>query len=221
MRQQISPGGLLVFILVFAVILAIVQIGALSLAFEKLGLSPASGMVLLFASMVGSIINIPLFFIQANESAKPPPNRFVGLLRLPPSPFMGKTLVTVNLGGCLMPLTFTTYLVIHSSIPWGVMMLAILLVSIICYIFSRPMSGIGIGMPFFIAPLGSAIVAILLFPENSAALAYICGTLGVIIGADLLRLKDIKNMGAPVASIGGAGTFDGIFITGIVAVLLA
>jgi len=28
-------------------------------------------------------------------------------------------------------------------------------------------------------------------------------------------------MGAPVASIGGAGTFDGIFMTGIVAVLLA
>ena len=28
-------------------------------------------------------------------------------------------------------------------------------------------------------------------------------------------------LGAPVASIGGAGTFDGIFLTGILAVLLA
>jgi len=27
--------------------------------------------------------------------------------------------------------------------------------------------------------------------------------------------------GAPVVSIGGAGTFDGVFITGIIAVLLA
>jgi len=43
----------------------------------------------------------------------------------------------------------------------------------------------------------------------------------VIIGADLLRLPDIRRLGTPFASIGGAGTFDGIFITGIVAVLLA
>jgi len=30
----------------------------------------------------------------------------------------------------------------------------------------------------------------------------------------------IAQLGAPVASIGGAGTFDGIFLTGIIAVLL-
>ena len=61
----------------------------------------------------------------------------------------------------------------------------------------------------------------MLDPENSAPLAYICGTLGVLIGADILRLKDIKQMGVPTAAIGGAGTFDGIFFTGIIAVLLA
>ena len=58
-------------------------------------------------------------------------------------------------------------------------------------------------------------------PEHSAALAYVAGTLGVLIGADLLRLRDVCRLGVPMASIGGAGTFDGIFITGIVAVLLA
>jgi len=42
-----------------------------------------------------------------------------------------------------------------------------------------------------------------------------------LIGADLLNLGQIQGLGAPVASIGGAGTFDGIFITGILAVLLA
>jgi uncharacterized membrane protein len=43
----------------------------------------------------------------------------------------------------------------------------------------------------------------------------------VLLGADLARLGEIRRMGAPVASIGGAGTFDGIFLTGLVAVLLA
>lgn len=52
-------------------------------------------------------------------------------------------------------------------------------------------------------------------------IAYIGGTLGVLIGADLLRLDVVRKLGAPVASIGGAGTFDGIFLSELVAVLLA
>jgi hypothetical protein len=31
----------------------------------------------------------------------------------------------------------------------------------------------------------------------------------------------VQGLGAPIASIGGAGTFDGIFLTGILAVLIA
>jgi len=52
-------------------------------------------------------------------------------------------------------------------------------------------------------------------------MAYISGTLGTLIGADLINLGKIEGLQAPVASIGGAGTFDGIFFTGILAVLLA
>ena len=55
----------------------------------------------------------------------------------------------------------------------------------------------------------------------AAPLAYIGGSLGVLIGADLLNLSLLRGLGAPVASIGGAGTFDGIFLTGVIAVLLA
>jgi uncharacterized membrane protein len=56
--------------------------------------------------------------------------------------------------------------------------------------------------------------------DYTAPLAYIAGTLGILIGADLLRLPTVRSMATPVASIGGAGTFDGIFLTGIFAVLL-
>jgi len=43
----------------------------------------------------------------------------------------------------------------------------------------------------------------------------------VLIGADQLRLKDVRKLGASLASIGGAGTFNGIVMTGIVAALPA
>ena len=45
--------------------------------------------------------------------------------------------------------------------------------------------------------------------------------MGTLIGADLLNLGKIHGLGAPIASIGGAGTFDGVFLSGILAVLLA
>ena len=83
------------------------------------------------------------------------------------------------------------------------------------------MPGVGIAVPMFVPPIVTAVVAVLLARQHAAALAYVSGSLGTLIGADLLNLGAVPGLGAPVASIGGAGTFDGIFLTGILAVLLA
>jgi len=99
--------------------------------------------------------------------------------------------------------------------------MAILVISAVSYKFSKPIPGLGVAMPVFIPPLLAALLALLLDPAHAAQFAYISGVLGVLLGADIFRFKDITKMGAPVASIGGAGTFDGIFLTGILAALLA
>ena len=90
-----------------------------------------------------------------------------------------------------------------------------------CYLLAQPVPGLGIAIPIVAPPLITAIVALLTTRTKIAAVAYVSGSLGTLIGADLLNLGRIQGLGAPVAAIGGAGTFDGIFITGIVAVLLA
>ncbi len=216
------PGGPFLFALFGLVFLfVLIQVGALQIAFDKLGLEPEAGMTLLFASLLGSLVNLPLFRMEAEEPAEPPPEPFRSLLKHRQIPFEGYTTVAVNLGGCLLPLTFSTYLVLNAGAQLFDYVLAVITVSAVSYYASRPLPGIGIGMPIIIAPLAAAIAGIVIDPEHSPALAYVGGTLGVLIGADLLRLKDIRKMGSPVASIGGAGTFDGIFITGIIAVLLA
>jgi uncharacterized membrane protein len=133
----------------------------------------------------------------------------------------GKVVVALNVGGGLIPTAFSLFLLAHNPLPLGEVVLAVGIVASVCYFVSRPIPRLGIGMPIFIAPITAALVAMLLLPHQSAPLAYICGTIGVLVGADLFRLKDVRQLGAPIASIGGAGTFDGIFITGIVAVLLA
>jgi uncharacterized membrane protein len=86
---------------------------------------------------------------------------------------------------------------------------------------AHPVRGLGIAEPVFVPSLASAIVALLLSRRYAAPLAYIGGSLGTLIGADLLNLGKVQGLGAPVASIGGAGTFDGIFLIGILAVLIA
>jgi uncharacterized membrane protein len=80
---------------------------------------------------------------------------------------------------------------------------------------------VGIVTPALAAPVAAAIAATVVTIRAVAAVAYVCGTLGTLVGADLLNLKRMQDLGASTVSIGGAGTFDGIFLTGILAVLLA
>ena len=223
LRSPYSPFQLIAFIAVLVVLLIVVQIGAISIAFDKLGVPSTTVYLLLFASLFGSAINLPLFLVDADspEAPQPLPPILQGLLRVPERPYEGKTLVAVNVGGCIIPVLFSVSLLNHHAIPWLTVVAGIATVAIVSRFASRPVGGLGIGMPIFVAPLTAAVVGVLLGQEYSAPLAYISGTLGVLIGADILRMKDIRRMGPPIASIGGAGTFDGIFLTGILAVLLA
>lgn len=220
-----SPFSLLylfIFLFLISFLFIFIQLGLISAAFTKLGLTPLQGMALFLFSLFGSAINIPLFSIRAeapNGVDKPTP--LPGLLRQFNHRFKGRTQIAVNIGGCLIPLSFSIHLLQLHGFSISEIILPVALMSWICYAFSQPIPGIGIGMPIFVAPIAAAAIAVLFDPGRSAPLAYICGTLGVIIGADLLHLKDLRHLGAPMASIGGAGTFDGIFLTGVVAVLLS
>ena len=220
--MPLSPLRLLLLFAALVVLIVVIQFGVVSVAFEKLGLSSHSAYLLLMGTLAGSMVNLPLFSISSDATAAPPiPPQLSRLPFFRPAPFTGKTTIVVNVGGALVPLVFSFYLIGHHPVSLFQIVAAVSVVAAVAYAFSRPIPGVGIGMPVFIAPIAAALIAILLNPEERAPLAYIGGSLGVLIGADLVRLKDLKHMGAPIASIGGAGSFDGIFITGFVAVLLA
>jgi len=84
-----------------------------------------------------------------------------------------------------------------------------------------PVSGVCIVTPTLIHPLAAASAALIISRPHSAPLAYIGESLVTLIGADLMNLDTVQGLGAPVASIGCAGKFDGIFQTGVIAVLIA
>jgi len=144
----------------------------------------------------------------------------------------GKMVIAINVGGALIPLLFSLYLLIFSVpaheinplLSYVKIIVAFIVVTVVVHAFAKPVKGMGIAIPSFIPPLISAIVAAILYPiyvkTNPFIIAYVAGTLGTLVGADLLNWKKIPELGAPMASIGGAGVFDGVYMTGIAAVLI-
>ena len=145
---------------------------------------------------------------------------FFGFRHAIPVRKKNETILAVNLGGAVIPSLVSVYLLFKIGLWWqGVATIAIM--SLISHRLARPVKGVGIAMPAFIPPILAAILAVIFSYDHAPSLAYVSGTLGTLIGADILNIGKIKALGAPVASIGGAGTFDGIFLNGIMAVLLS
>src|SRR5260221_8105853 len=130
------------------------------------------------------------------------------------------TVIAVNVGGALIPGLLCIFLYVRNRL-WISAVFATIAVAAVCHWLARPVPGLGIALPVFVPPLSAAAIALLLSRRDAAPLAYISGSLRTLIGADLLNLDRVQGLGAPIASIGGGGTLDGIFLTGILAVLLA
>jgi uncharacterized membrane protein len=124
--------------------------------------------------------------------------------------------IALNVGGAIIPTLLSLYLLARNDM-WVRGIITTAIIAAIVHLMAKPVHGVGIAVPTFVPPVVTALIA----RQHAAVLAYAGGSLGTLIGADLLNLGIVPELGAPVASIGGAGTFDGIFLTGIVAVLLA
>jgi uncharacterized membrane protein len=132
----------------------------------------------------------------------------------------GATVVALNVGGALIPILISLYLVLRTRL-YGRMLIGVAFVAAVVHSLARIVPGMGIVVPMFVPPLVAAGIALLLAFRKAPPVAYVSGSMGTLIGADLLNLGRIADLGAPIVSIGGAGTFDGVFLTGIIAGLLA
>lgn len=212
---------LLMLFFLFAFLIILIEIGILGYAYERIGVKRRHVFLLLFLSLLGSYVNIPVAELPAQQVHSGKVVTFYGMRYVIPMVLdWPKTVIAVNLGGAVIPVFLSLYLMVKKRL-FGRGLLGVAIVAATSHFMAHPVPGVGIAEPTFIPPLVTAAVALLISREHAPPLAYISGSLGTLIGADLLNLGKIRGLGAPVASIGGAGTFDGIFLTGIVAVLLA
>ncbi len=210
-----APFGCLaavLLVLTVPIILLLFFLDLVSFAFSALGLSPSAAFALILLMLIGSMINIPL---RRYRTRYPVRDTMRGLFSPPPAQYSG---LAINLGGAVVPLCLSVYLLTVVPSLWQVAV-ATLIMAAVSKSLAKPVPGRGIVLPVFVPPVLSAVLALLLMYEFAAPTAYIAGTLGTLIGADLLNLHRIRGFPG-IVSIGGAGVFDGIFLVGIVAVLL-
>lgn len=200
-----------------------------------LGLPPEAVGSFLLLSLVGSLFNVPLTEVRSVAPIYTVRKvSFFGVTWRLPRVEMGvrRTLVTMNVGGALVPL-LVSLILLGWSIPrcspdplltYLKASVVLAVVILVVYRSSRLIKGLGVATPAFIPPVTVALVTLIvhwLSPLSCPTqIAYVGGTLGTLIGADLLNLHRISNLGVPMVSIGGAGTFDGVYTTGLVSVVL-
>jgi uncharacterized membrane protein len=212
---------LLILFFLFLFLIVLIEIGVLSYAYKKIGVSRKYVFLLLFLSLLGSYVNIPVARLPPEVVHSGKIVSFYGMKYVVPTVVNWPgTIIAVNVGGALIPVILSVYLVMKKGL-YVKSLFAVAVVAAVVHYLATPVPGVGIVEPTLVPPLLTAAVAVLISRQDAPPLAYIGGSLGTLIGADLLNLGRIQGLGAPVASIGGAGTFDGIFLTGIVAVLLA
>jgi uncharacterized membrane protein len=217
-----------VFFLILAFLFVLIEIHVINYAFVMVGLPPPLAFLALLAALIGSYINIPITRIASGEHHPAPVVRRFGVTyRIPRPVETGSTVVAINVGGAIVPILISLYVLYHFAEIIPAAIIGTVIVALVVHRFARPVPGLGVATPMFVPPIVAALVAYLLdatlgvSAHHRDAIAFVSGVLGTLIGADLMNLDSIAGLGAPVASIGGAGTFDGIFLTGIVAVLLS
>ncbi|MCX8159739.1 MAG: DUF1614 domain-containing protein [Candidatus Saccharicenans sp.] len=210
-------GGLFFFI----------KLGLISLAFQRLGLPADLVFTLLLLCLLGSGLNIPVKRIQSEGLLTEQIVEFFGWkFRVPAAAASNTTVLAINVGGAVIPGLLSLYLIWRWASLILLFAMATFVVTVLVNRVARPVRGLGIATPALFPPLVAALTALLFSSfspsgfQTAPVIAYVAGTLGTLIGADLLNLKKIAELGAPIASIGGAGTFDGVFLTGIIAVVL-
>ncbi len=219
-----SPVALPFFLLLLLLLVAfvvVVELRILAYAYRKVGVRPRYVLAVMLLSLLGSHVNVPLYRVPVARLAPPQEVVLFGWTYVvPPTVERGVTVVAINVGGALLPLVLSLYLLARTRM-YGRMLLGTAIVAAVVHPLARIVPGLGIALPIFVPPLVAAVVAVALAYRRAPPLAYVAGSMGTLIGADLLNLGRVASLGAPIVSIGGAGTFDGIFLTGIIAGLLA
>jgi uncharacterized membrane protein len=210
-------------------LLPLIMVDFMQQALKNLHLPAPVATLTVLGIVFGSLINLPLYRVE-REAKQPVMRGYMvpGLGWVPLPRHEQQTVVAVNVGGCVIPAALALYEArLAFDVPqarWA-MLVAVLVNIAVCFWVARPVRGVGIALPAFLPPLVAIGMTWLLMGNDTSELrapvAFVAGIAGPLIGADLFNLRRFERLHTGLLSIGGAGTFDGIVISGLFAAFFA
>jgi uncharacterized membrane protein len=206
-----------------ALLATLIILNALAYGYGRMGIPRVAALALLLASLLGSYVNLPLVtfpevrVVVLPLTAPPGAGTFYAVPEVRTWPGM---VLALNVGGALIPAVVSAYIIVRSRLLVPAFFCAAFVAAVVHFL-AHPVPGVGIVVPIYAPPLAAVLAALLASPAKAAALAYAGGSVGTLVGGDLMNLRELLDSGAPLVSIGGAGLFDGIFLAGVLALLLA
>ncbi|MGF7185019.1 putative membrane protein [Desulfitispora alkaliphila] len=182
------------------IVAVLIYVGVGQRVLDRMRLTDRAALAIIVAIMIGSFINIPIATGQIETS--------------------------INLGGAIIPVALAIYLLTKAgTTKERIRAIVATVVTAIAVYYSGFISDADPGRagaiidPIYIVPIIAGTVAYI--AGRSRRSAFIAATLGVlaldVVNYIFLSVNNISG----VVSIGGAGIFDSIVLSGILAVLLA
>ncbi len=181
--------------LLLTFVIMLVEFRVLRYAYEKIGISPRIALLLLLGSLLGSSINIPIAELPPEQvvSDEEVESNWIHYIVPAVDDWKG-TILAVNVGGAVIPTILSFSLMIRNNL-YGRAIIAVAIVALVVHQMARPVHGIGISVPSLAPPILAAVTAMVISWRKAAPLAYIAGSLGTLIGADLMNLDKIRGLG--------------------------
>ncbi len=216
--------GIILLVCLVVIIIPLLFLGFIGAAFARLGFSWIEAVAAILLMLLGSAINIPVWKIR-REMVRIEHDGEWGADGYEP----WDTVISLNLGGAVIPVVIAVYLLFMSTGSIGTSMgvpviVGVCLVAALSYVATRRVEGVGLRVPLFMPGL-AALLCGLVFAGgiglSAGVTAYVSGTIGTLLGANIANLPKVRELGVAGFSIGGAGTFGAVFIGCILSALIA
>ena len=226
----LSVLAILLFVGVIILLIPLLVLGIIGAAFTKLGFSWITAIAVVLLMLFGSYVNIPLYRIKRDMVRISSDTTAVFGSGSPwPADPVWETLVSINLGGAILPVCISLYLLYQAVSIMSTSILlqvgaGILIVALVTFVATRPVPGVGLQVPLLIPALTALLMGMLLFGGAgipATVVAFVSGTIGTLLGGNIAQLYRIRDLEVPDMSIGGAGIFSAIFICCILPALIA
>jgi uncharacterized membrane protein len=213
-----------------AVLLPVLFYELMRRSLENLGVAPDLALIFFLATLAGGAIDIPIRRIPSERIVRADPLAILGLAGALPhlTEMRRHTVIAVNVGGAVIPGTMAAWQVLRlARVEEGALgTMAALAISAginvwVSWKLARPIPMVGVAVPGLVPGLLAAASAIFLAVDHAPGVAYVAGVAGPLVGGNILHLRDARRAPIGVLSIGGAGAFDAIVFSSVLAAFLA